>query len=83
VVHLTGGGKGTATFNLTEGIFTSMTLDTDIQLTMVVSIPAGLAGGTTAGGAAGAGGAGAPSSIEIKSSIQGPISMSLTPAAGR
>jgi hypothetical protein len=45
-------------------------------MTMVVSIPAGLAGG-----AAGAGGTGAPSSIEIKSSIQGPISMTLAPAA--
>jgi hypothetical protein len=76
VVHLTGGGKGAATFNLREGIFTSMKLDTDIQMTMVVSIPAGLAGG-----AAGAGGTGAPSSIEIKSSIQGPISMTLAPAA--
>jgi hypothetical protein len=83
VVHLTGGGKGAATFNLREGIFTSMKLDTDIQMSMVVSIPAGLAGGGTTGGAAGGGDAAAPSSIEIKSSIQGPISMSLTPAAGR
>ena len=83
VVHLAGGGKGAATFNLKEGIFTSMTLDTDIQMTMVVSIPAGLAGGAAAGGAAGAGGAGSPSSLEIKSRIQGPISMSLAPAASR
>jgi hypothetical protein len=83
VVHLSGGGKGVATFSLKEGIFTSMTLDTNIQMTVVVSIPAGLAGGGATGGAAGGGDAGSPSSIEIKSSIQGPISMSLAPAAGR
>jgi hypothetical protein len=83
VFHLSGGGKGVATFNIKEGIFTSMTLDTNIQMTVVVSIPAGLVGGGATGGAAGAGDSGSPSSIEIKSSIQGPISMSLVPAASR
>jgi hypothetical protein len=83
VFHLSGGGKGAATFSLKEGIFTSMTLDTNIQMTVVVSIPAGLAGGGPTGAATGPGDAGPPSPIEIKSSIQGPISMSLAPAAGR
>ncbi|HYV84621.1 MAG TPA: hypothetical protein VFB49_01810 [Patescibacteria group bacterium] len=82
VIHLSGGGKGAATFNLKEGIFTSMKLDTSIQMTVVMSIPAGLAGGGTAGAGA-AGDPGAPSSIEIKSSIQGPITMTLAPSAGR
>jgi hypothetical protein len=82
VFHLSGGGKGEATFNLKEGIFTSMKLDTNIQMTVIVSIPAGLSGGGAAGGAA-AGDASAPSSLEIKSSIQGPIAMSLARAAVR
>lgn len=78
VFHLAGGGKGAATFSLKEGIFTSMALETNVQLTVEVSIPAGLAGGAAGGSAAGAN---ATTPLEIRSSIQGPMRMTLAPAA--
>jgi hypothetical protein len=73
-----GGAKGTAVFSMKDGFFTSMKLDADMQMWIGMPMPASLSGGAAAGAGAPPAGGGM---LELKSTIRGPISMTMAAAA--
>jgi hypothetical protein len=83
-----GGATGTATFDLGEGMFSDIKLDTDMAMTLSMPMPLGLAGpggsaagGTTPDGSSGASGATAPQNLNLGSKIRGPIAVTMSRAA--
>jgi len=81
--EMSGGGIGSAVFDLANGTFRSLQVDLDLAMTVDVPLPAGLApapgpnsGTGTQGGATGS----APAPTRIKVLIKGPMTMTLVPA---
>lgn len=81
-----GGAAGTATFDLGEGLFTDISLDADMSMTVNMPMPPGLAGpGAAPGGAPGPDGE-APGSLSagmltLGSKVTGPIVVTMSRAA--
>jgi hypothetical protein len=90
VLGIAGGASGTATFDLKEGMFTSIALDAALDLTYGVPMPPGLAmpGAGTAAAAPGpkdgdAAAAPTPPVLTLKSKLTGPIRIEMGRHAGK
>src|SRR4030095_6002372 len=74
---LSGGGKGTATFSLKDGMFSEILMDSDFQMAVDVPPPPG-GSGANGGSAAGSGtppGIIPANGLRLKTSIKGPVRM--------
>jgi hypothetical protein len=83
---MAGGAVGTATFDLGEGLFTDISLDADMSMTVNMPMPPGLAGPGAAPGAApgpdgAASGALSAGMLTLGSKVTGPIAVTMSRAA--
>jgi len=84
---MSGGAVGTATFDLVEGLFTDISLDADMSMSVNMPMPAGFAAPGAAQGASPGPNGAAPDTlsagmITLGSKVTGPFAVTMTRAAG-